>query len=103
MSDIATSLADTAMNDIQAPMIASGSVLPTQIVSGLARADYATGGESTSTVDLLNMLRQMRDQQQNLLETLIQVVEEKDMNLVANANTGRWVNKALKAYHGVTG
>ena len=102
MDDIASSLADTAINDIQAPMIASGSVLPTQIASSIARADYANGS-ATSVNDLLAMMRQMRDQQRDLFEALIQVVEEKDISLVANATTGKWVSKALKSYQGVTG
>lgn len=41
--------------------------------------------------------------ERQMLAQLISAVVNKDLTLVANSNTGRWVNKALKAYSGVTG
>lgn len=41
--------------------------------------------------------------QETLLRSLISAVNSKDLTLVANSATGRWVNKALKSYAGVTG
>ena len=38
-----------------------------------------------------------------MLRAILNAVNAKDLNLVANATTGRWVNKALKSYAGVTG
>ena len=43
------------------------------------------------------------ESQNRLLSQLINTVDNKDLSLVANATTGRWVNKSLKAYAGVTG
>lgn len=43
------------------------------------------------------------ESQNRLLSQLISTVDNKDLSLVANATTGRWVNKSLKAYAGVTG
>lgn len=41
--------------------------------------------------------------ERQMLAQLINAVVNKDLTLVANSATGKWVNKALKAYSGVTG
>ena len=41
--------------------------------------------------------------EEGLLRQLISAVANKDLTLVANSKTGRWVNQSLKAYAGVTG
>lgn len=41
--------------------------------------------------------------ERQLLAQLIAAVNSKDLSLVANSSTGRWVSKALKSYQGVTG
>lgn len=41
--------------------------------------------------------------EEGLLRQLISAVTNKDLTLVANSKTGRWVNQSLKAYAGVTG
>lgn len=41
--------------------------------------------------------------EQRMLSQLISAVANKDLTLVANSKTGRWVNQSLKAYAGVMG
>ena len=103
MSDIANSLTDTAIGALQGPSIASGSVLPTQIASSIAKSDVGTETEAISLNDLISMVRDIRNDQQDLLETLIQVVQNKNFSLTPNAATGRVISQAIKQYQGVTG
>ena len=103
MNDIATSLTDTAIGALQGPTIASGSVLPTQIASSIAKSDIGTESEAISLNDLISMVRDIRNDQQDLLETLIQVVQNKNFTLTPNAATGRVISQAIKQYQGVTG
>ena len=103
MSDIANSLTDTAIGTLQGPSIASGSILPTQIASSIAKSDAGTETEAISLNDLISMVRDIRNDQQDLLETLIQVVQNKNFSLTPNAATGRVISQAIKQYQGVTG
>lgn len=41
--------------------------------------------------------------ERQMLGQLIAAVNSKDLTLVANSSTGRWVSKSLRAYQGVTG
>lgn len=104
MNDIATSLTDTAIGSLQAPYIASGAVLPTQIDSGAVRSEYGQGAYASVSLDeVIGMVRQLRDNQQDLLETLIAVVQNKQFSFTPNASNGRMINQSLNAYRRVTG
>lgn len=64
------------------------------------RTAVAGGAEITG---IREAILQQGDQQNTLLRQLVSAVNNKDLSLVANSSTGRWVSKALKAYSGVTG
>lgn len=64
------------------------------------RNAVAGGAEITGIRDAIE--RQAEQDRQLLLE-LISTIRSKDLNLVANAQAGRWVENARKAYSGVTG
>ena len=104
MDDIAQSLADTAIDGITAPTISTGAIIPTQIATSLARADMnAVDPDATNIDDILSMIRQIRDQQQDLLEALIDTVDRKNFSFSPTAANGRVIQQSLKAYQGVTG
>lgn len=60
----------------------------------------AGGAEITG---IRNAIERQAEQDRVFFTQLIAAVNNKDLTLVANSSTGRWVNKALKAYSGVTG
>lgn len=64
------------------------------------RTAVAGGAEITG---IREAILQQGEQESSLFRQLISAVQNKDLSLVANSSTGRWVNKALKAYSGVTG
>lgn len=64
------------------------------------RTAVAGGMEITGIRDAIEDLRASDSA---LLRQLISSVNNKDLTLVANSSTGRWVNQAMRAYAGVTG
>lgn len=64
------------------------------------RSAVAGGAEITG---IREAIYEQGQREENLLRTLITAVNNKDLQLVANSSTGRWVNRALNAYAGVTG
>lgn len=64
------------------------------------RSAVAGGAEITGIRDAIY---EQGQREENLLRNLISAVNSKDLTLVANSSTGRWVNRALNAYAGVTG
>lgn len=64
------------------------------------RTTVAGGAEITG---IREAIEAQGESQNRLLSQLISTVDSKDLSLVANANAGRWINKSLKAYQGVTG
>nr|DAV01090.1 MAG TPA: minor tail protein [Bacteriophage sp.] len=59
------------------------------------------GGEEITGIR--NAILEQGQREEGLLRQLISAVANKDLTLVANSRTGRWVNQSLKAYAGVTG
>lgn len=59
------------------------------------------GGEEITGIR--SAIEDLRASDAGLLRQLISAVANKDLTLVANSKTGRWVNQSLKAYAGVTG
>lgn len=64
------------------------------------RTAVAGGAEITG---IREAIVEQGQREEGLLRQLISAVANKDLTLVANSATGRWVNKALKSYQGVTG
>lgn len=64
------------------------------------RTAVAGGAEITG---IREAILEQGQREEGLLRSLISAVQNKDLSLVANSATGRWVNKALKAYSGVSG
>lgn len=64
------------------------------------RSAVAGGAEITG---IREAIYEQGQREENLLRTLISAVNSKDLQLVANSSTGRWVSRALNAYAGVTG
>lgn len=95
-------------------MFASGGFLPSQYSLFAAgeggvpemlgtvggRTAVAGGAEITG---IREAILEQGQREEGLLRSLISAVTNKDLTLVANSATGRWVNKALKAYSGVSG
>lgn len=103
LMDVVSGLTDTAVGAIQGPSIASGAFLPTQIAGGIANGGIDGQEGAISIEEILGMIRQVRDNQQDLLETLIEVVRDKRFTFTPNASAGRVINESLKAYRAVTG
>ena len=95
-------------------MFASGGFLPSQYSLFAAgeggvpemlgtvggRTAVAGGAEITG---IREAIVEQGQREEGLLRSLISAVQNKDLSLVANSATGRWVNRALKAYSGVSG
>lgn len=64
------------------------------------RTAVAGGAEITG---IREAIVEQGQREEGLLRSLISAVQNKDLSLVANSATGRWVNRALKAYSGVSG
>lgn len=64
------------------------------------RSAVAGGAEITG---IREAIYEQGQREETLLRNLINAVNSKDLTLVANSSTGRWVNRALSAYAGVTG
>lgn len=64
------------------------------------RTAVAGGAEITG---IREAIVESGQREEGLLRQLISAVANKDLTLVANSRTGRWVNQSLKAYAGVTG
>lgn len=62
----------------------------------------AVAGEKEIT-GIRDAIIEQGQREEGLLRQLISAVANKDLTLVANSKTGRWVNQSLKAYAGVTG
>ena len=73
----------------------------TELLGTIGGRTAVAGGEEITGIR--EAIYEQGQREENLLRTLISAVNAKDLNLVANATTGRWVNKSLKAYAGVTG
>lgn len=72
-----------------------------EIVGTIGGRTAVAGGEEITGIR--EAVYESGQRQETLLRTLISAVNAKDLTLVANSATGRWVNKALKSYAGVTG
>ena len=73
----------------------------TEILGTIGGRTAVAGGEEITGIR--EAVYESGQRQETLLRSLISAVQNKDLTLVANSATGRWVNKALKAYSGVTG
>lgn len=62
----------------------------------------AVAGEKEIT-GIRDAIVEQGQREEGLLRQLISAVANKDLTLVANSKTGRWVNQAMRAYAGVTG
>lgn len=62
----------------------------------------AVAGEKEIT-GIRDAIVEQGQREEGLLRQLISAVANKDLTLVANSKTGRWVNQSLRAYAGVTG
>lgn len=72
-----------------------------EIVGTIGGRTAVAGGEEITGIR--EAIYEQGQREENLLRSLISAVNSKDLTLVANSATGRWVNKALKSYAGVTG
>lgn len=64
------------------------------------RTAVAGGAEITG---IREAIVEQGEADRQVLRQIVAGIANKDLSLVANSSTGRWVSKALKAYSGVTG